>query len=137
MRMGIRAAATAAATRHGASLSTATSYRARRTASTLRKKGCTGGRACRGGTAQNGSAAMTSLTCGISRAMGAVYSLHQTSIVAFGKRCVQRRRECRREHQVAEVVERDEQDALTSRDLARLIAREPCVARRDSGSCAP
>src|SRR6185437_16093391 len=84
IRRGMPAAATAAAVRQGASVTSAMSYRLRRTNPMLRSIGPSGGRACPGATAQNGSAAMTDLTWGRSAPTAAVYRLHQRSIAALG-----------------------------------------------------
>ena len=62
MRIGMRVAATAAAARHGASVTIATSYLFRTIARTLPMNGSIDGRVSFRGTVQNGSAAMTFAT---------------------------------------------------------------------------
>ena len=45
-------------------------------------------------------------------------------------------RQCRREHQIAEVVERDEQDPADG-GFGYLHRREACAFSPDNGCCAP
>ena len=111
MRTGMRAAATAAAVRHGASLRIATSYCRWRTSRDRAKNAQhRRPRDARADGAQNGSAAITVATCGMSARDGRRVCLAPDVDRRVGKRLVQRRRERRREHEIAEVVERDDQN---------------------------